>query len=168
MPAADFLASTHSVHPTERHHHLHLTVRAGLIGAVLALHGLAADAAEPVKASNAQPLAAQTRQASRLLSAPATDASSVSMLAAGALLEVLERKPGWVRVKTNAGEGWISAFDLQIRPVRPAGKADTAAALRSPQLGSSLMGVKGTDAGAGLDMSRPPDLEAYDKLRTPP
>jgi len=48
-----------------------------------------------------------------LKKSPATDAPTLTELAATTAVEAFERRAGWVRVKTAAGEGWVKMLSLR-------------------------------------------------------
>jgi len=46
--------------------------------------------------------------------APATDAATLATLPENTAVDALERKGGWTRVKTSAGEGWVRMLSLRL------------------------------------------------------
>ena len=52
-------------------------------------------------------------RATELKGEPASDATTVAQLAENTTVEALERKGGWTKVKTKAGEGWVKMLALR-------------------------------------------------------
>jgi hypothetical protein len=63
-------------------------------------------------------------QAGKLRKQPRLDAPVVAALAAGASVSVLDQRPGWYRVASTAGTGWVRMFSV----ARPATAASAAQA----------------------------------------
>lgn len=53
-------------------------------------------------------------RATDLKQEPASDAATVAALAEQTAVEVLERKSGWIRVKSAGGEGWVRMLALRL------------------------------------------------------
>jgi hypothetical protein len=53
-------------------------------------------------------------RATELKQAPASDSDTVAALAEQTAVEVLERKSGWIRVKSAGGEGWVRMLALRL------------------------------------------------------
>jgi hypothetical protein len=53
-------------------------------------------------------------RATELKQAPASDSDTVAALAEQTAVEVLERKSGWMRVKSASGEGWVRMLALRL------------------------------------------------------
>ena len=53
-------------------------------------------------------------RATDLKQAPASDSDTVAALAEQTAVEVLERKSGWIRVKSVGGEGWVRMLALRL------------------------------------------------------
>ncbi|HEX7054447.1 MAG TPA: hypothetical protein VF211_11005 [Burkholderiales bacterium] len=83
---------------------------------------------------------------------PASDAESVARLAAEARVETLERKGGWTRVKSAAGEGWVKMLSLRYEGPGSGKSGDSGLAqlFNVARTGSSgtqvTTGVRGLDA----------------------
>ena len=45
---------------------------------------------------------------------PASDAATLATLPENTAVDALERKGGWTRVKTSAGEGWVRMLSLRL------------------------------------------------------
>ena len=58
-------------------------------------------------------------RATELKKSPATDAPTVAELAPTTLVEALERRGGWTRVKAQAGEGWVKMLALRYGTTGP-------------------------------------------------
>jgi hypothetical protein len=54
-----------------------------------------------------------------LKKSPATDAPTVAELAPTTLVEALERRGGWTRVKAREGEGWVKMLALRYGATGP-------------------------------------------------
>ncbi len=52
-------------------------------------------------------------RATDLKQAPASDADTVAALAEQTAVEVLERKSGWMRIKSASGDGWVRMLSLR-------------------------------------------------------
>lgn len=52
-------------------------------------------------------------RATELKKSPATDAPTLAELAETTLVEALERRGGWTRIKAQAGEGWVKMLSLR-------------------------------------------------------
>src|SRR6185436_20086633 len=104
-------------------------------------------------------------RASDLKAQPATDAATVTQLAADAAVDAGERNGGWVRVKTQAGaEGWVKMLALRYGGPGLAKRGDTGIAqavnvARSGASGTQVTtGVRGLDE-ADINTSRPNPTE---------
>jgi hypothetical protein len=53
-------------------------------------------------------------RATDLKQAPASDSGTVAALAEQTAVEVLERKSGWMRVKSVSGDGWVRMLALRL------------------------------------------------------
>lgn len=96
---------------------------------------------------------------------PASDAPTVAQLAEKAKVDVLERKGGWTRVKTESGaEGWMKMLLLRYSSTGAAPKSDSGVtrALDSARGGTSsaatTTGVRGLDPDM-LASARPNPVE---------
>ena len=84
--------------------------------------------------------------------APATDAATLATLPENTALEALERKGGWTRVKTSAGEGWVRMLSLRLGGATTAkpGASGLTQAFNVARTGTSgtqtTTGVRGLDA----------------------
>lgn len=101
------------------------------------------------------PLVAASEPASviretELKKSPATDAPTVAVLAEQAKVEALERKGGWVRVKAEAGEGWVKMLGLRYGGPPKAGGSGLAQLFNVARTGTSgtqvTTGVRGLEA----------------------
>ena len=91
-------------------------------------------------------------RAADLKAQPATDAATVTQLAAEAAVDAGERNGGWVRVKTAAGaEGWVKLLALRYGAPGAAKRGDSglAQAVNVARTGSS--GTQVTTGVRGLD-----------------
>jgi hypothetical protein len=88
---------------------------------------------------------------SELKRSPAADADSVTNLAANSAVETLERKGGWVRVKSAEGEGWIKMLSLRYGGAGAARPGDSGVTqlVNVARTGSS--GTQVTTGVRGLD-----------------
>jgi len=64
-------------------------------------------------------------RAAELKKEPATDSATVAELAENTAVDALERRGGWTRVKTAAGEGWIKMLSLRYGAPGTAKSGDT-------------------------------------------
>jgi hypothetical protein len=55
-------------------------------------------------------------RADKLRKQPRIDAPVVAALAAGASVSVLDQRPGWYRVASAAGGGWVRMFSVTVAP----------------------------------------------------
>ena len=53
-------------------------------------------------------------RATELKQEPASDSATVSTLPEQAAVDVVERKGGWMRVKSTGGEGWVRMLSLRL------------------------------------------------------
>lgn len=104
-------------------------------------------------------------RASELKAQPASDAATVSQLAADAAVDAGERSGGWVRVKTRAGaEGWVKMLALRYGGPGVAKRGDSglAQAVNVARTGASgtqvTTGVRGLDE-ADINTARPNPAE---------
>jgi hypothetical protein len=91
-------------------------------------------------------------RASDLKAQPATDAPTVSQLAADAAVNAGERRGGWVRVETASGaEGWVKMLALKYGGAGAARRGDTGLtqAINVARTGAS--GTQVTTGVRGLD-----------------
>jgi hypothetical protein len=58
-------------------------------------------------------------RATELKKSPATDAPTVAELAETTLVEALERRGGWTRIRASAGEGWVKMLALRYGATGP-------------------------------------------------
>ena len=84
--------------------------------------------------------------------APATDAATLATLPENTAVDALERKGGWTRVKTSAGEGWVRMLSLRFGGATTAkpGASGLTQAFNVARTGTSgtqtTTGVRGLDA----------------------
>lgn len=104
-------------------------------------------------------------RASELKAQPASDAATVTQLAAEAAVDAGERNGGWVRVKTAAGaEGWVKMLALRYGGTGTAKKGDSgiSQAINVARTGASgtqvTTGVRGLDE-ADITTARPNPAE---------
>ena len=90
--------------------------------------------------------AARIRAATKLLSRPATSASTVTALKAGAAADIFERKGFWAHVRSGGKTGWLKLSSLSLGS---GGSASQVAALASGRTGSK--NVVSASGGRGLD-----------------
>jgi len=91
-------------------------------------------------------------RASELKAQPASDAKTVTQLAADAAVDAGERSGGWVRVKTVSGaEGWVKMLALKYGGTGAAKRGDTGLtqAINVARTGAS--GTQVTTGVRGLD-----------------
>jgi hypothetical protein len=88
-----------------------------------------------------------------LKKAPATDAPTVAELAPTTLVDALERRGGWTRIKAQAGEGWVKMLALRYGasgPGQRGGDSGLAQLFNVARTGSSgtqvTTGVRGLEA----------------------
>jgi hypothetical protein len=106
-------------------------------------------------------------RASELKAQPATDAATVTQLAADAAVDAGERSGGWVRVKTLSGaEGWVKMLALRYGGAARRGDTGVVQAINVARTGASgtqvTTGVRGLDE-ADINTARPNAAE-YRKL----
>ncbi|OAI51085.1 hypothetical protein AYO46_01895 [Betaproteobacteria bacterium SCGC AG-212-J23] len=104
-------------------------------------------------------------RASELKAQPATDAATVTQLAADAAVDAGERSGGWVRIKTSSGaEGWVKMLSLRYGGPGAGKKGDTGLtqAINVARTGASgtqvTTGVRGLDE-ADIRTARPNPAE---------
>ena len=91
-------------------------------------------------------------RASELKAQPATDAATVTQLAADAAVDAGERNGGWVRVKTPAGaEGWVKMLALRYGGPGAARRGDSGLAQAVNVARSGASGTQVTTGVRGLD-----------------
>jgi hypothetical protein len=91
-------------------------------------------------------------RASELKAQPATDAATVTQLAADAAVDAGERNGGWVRVKTQSGaEGWLKMLALRYGGPGVAKRGDTGIAQAVNVARSGASGTQVTTGVRGLD-----------------
>ena len=84
--------------------------------------------------------------------APATDAATLATLPENTAVDALERKGGWTRVKSSAGEGWVRMLSLRLGGATTAkpGASGLTQAFNVARTGTSgtqtTTGVRGLDA----------------------
>jgi len=91
-------------------------------------------------------------RAAELKQEPASDAATLATLPENTAVDALERKGGWTRVKTGAGEGWVRMLSLRLgsaTTVKP-GASGLTQAFNVARTGTSgtqtTTGVRGLDA----------------------
>lgn len=91
-------------------------------------------------------------RATDLKQEPASDSATVAALAEQAAVEVVERKSGWMRVKSVSGEGWVRMLSLRLGGTTAAkpGASGVSQLFNVARTGSSgtqvTTGVRGLDA----------------------
>jgi len=91
-------------------------------------------------------------RASDLKAQPATDAATVTQLAADAAVDAGERNGGWVRVKTQSGaEGWVKMLALRYGGPGVAKRGDSGLAQAVNVARSGASGTQVTTGVRGLD-----------------
>ena len=91
-------------------------------------------------------------RASELKAQPATDAATVTKLAADAAVDAGERSGGWVRVKTSSGaEGWVKMLVLRYGGPGAAKRGDTGLTQAINVARSGASGTQVTTGVRGLD-----------------
>ena len=91
-------------------------------------------------------------RASDLKAQPATDAATVTQLAADAAVDASERNGGWVRVKTQSGaEGWVKMLALRYGGPGVAKRGDSGLAQAVNVARSGASGTQVTTGVRGLD-----------------
>jgi hypothetical protein len=89
---------------------------------------------------------------SDLKAQPATDATTVTQLAANAAVDAGERNGGWVRVKTQSGaEGWVKMLALRYGGPGVAKRGDSGLAQAVNVARSGASGTQVTTGVRGLD-----------------
>ena len=83
---------------------------------------------------------------------PGSDAATLATLPENTAVDALERKGGWTRVKTSAGEGWVRMLSLRLGGATTAkpGASGLTQAFNVARTGTSgtqtTTGVRGLDA----------------------
>ncbi|HUQ24170.1 MAG TPA: SH3 domain-containing protein [Burkholderiales bacterium] len=91
-------------------------------------------------------------RAADLKAQPASDAATVSELAASAAVDAGERSGGWVRVKTQAGaEGWVKMLALRYGGPGAAKRGDSGIGQAVNVARSGSSGTQVTTGVRGLD-----------------
>jgi hypothetical protein len=91
-------------------------------------------------------------RASELKAQPATDAATVTQLAADAAVDAGERNGGWVRVKTQSGaEGWVKMLTLKYGGPGVVKRGDTGLTQAINVARSGASGTQVTTGVRGLD-----------------
>ena len=91
-------------------------------------------------------------RASELKAQPATDAATVTQLAADAAVDAGERSGGWVRVKTQSGaEGWVKMLTLKYGGPGVVKRGDTGLTQAINVARSGASGTQVTTGVRGLD-----------------
>jgi len=91
-------------------------------------------------------------RASDVKAQPATDAATVTQLAADAAVDAGERSGGWVRVKTQAGaEGWMKMLALRYGGPGVAKRGDSGLAQAVNVARTGASGTQVTTGVRGLD-----------------
>jgi hypothetical protein len=91
-------------------------------------------------------------RATELKREPAADAATLAELPENAVLEALERRGGWTRVKSASGEGWVRMLSLRFGAPGEAKQGDSGLSqlFNAARTGSSgtqvTTGVRGLDA----------------------
>jgi len=113
----------------------------------------------------AQAEPATLTRASELKAQPASDAATVTQLAADAAVDAGERSGGWVRVKTGSGaQGWVKMLALRYGGPGAVKRGDTGLtqAINVARTGASgtqvTTGVRGLDAN-DINTARPNPAE---------
>lgn len=89
---------------------------------------------------------------SELKAQPASDAATVTQLAADAAVDAGERSGGWVRVKTGSGaEGWLKLLALKYGGPGVAKRGDTGLSQAINVARSGASGTQVTTGVRGLD-----------------
>jgi hypothetical protein len=100
----------------------------------------------------AQAEPATLARASELKAQPATDAATVTQLAADAAVDAGERNGGWVRIKTQSGaEGWVKMLSLRYGGPGAAKRGDSGLAQAVNVARSGASGTQVTTGVRGLD-----------------
>lgn len=96
-------------------------------------------------------------RAVELKQSPATDAVTLASLAEQSKVEVLERKGGWTRVKTGAGdEGWVRMLALRYAATGEGRQGDTGIV---QLLNVARTGTSGTQVATGVRGLDPEQLK---------
>jgi len=97
-------------------------------------------------------------RASELKAQPASDARTVTQLAADAAVDAGERSGGWVRVRTAAGaEGWVKMLALKYGGPGVARKGDTGL---TQAINVARTGASGTQVTTGVRGLDETDIQA--------
>ena len=97
-------------------------------------------------------------RASELKAQPASDAKTVTQLAADAAVDAGERSGGWVRVKTASGaEGWVKMLALKYGGPGVARKGDTGL---TQAINVARTGASGTQVTTGVRGLDETDIQA--------
>ena len=97
-------------------------------------------------------------RASELKAQPASDAPTVTQLAADAAVDAGERSGGWVRVKTASGaEGWVKMLALKYGGPGVARKGDTGL---TQAINVARTGASGTQVTTGVRGLDETDIQA--------
>ena len=86
-------------------------------------------------------------RATDLKQAPASDSDTVAALAEQTAVEVLERKSGWIRVKSVSGEGWVRMLALRLGG---ATAAKSGASGQTQMFNVARTGTSGTQVTTGV------------------
>lgn len=90
-------------------------------------------------------------RATELKKEPATDAPALAPVAENSKVEALERKGGWTRVKSEAGEGWVKMLLLRFSAPGEAKPGDSGVAQLFGVARSGSSGAQATTGVRGLD-----------------
>lgn len=87
-------------------------------------------------------------RATELKASPATDAATVSQLAADAAVDAGERRGGWIKVKSASGaEGWVKLLVLRYGGAGAAKRGDSGL---SQAINVARTGTSGTQVTTGV------------------
>ena len=90
-------------------------------------------------------------RATELKKSPATDAPTIAELAETTLVEALERRGGWTRVKAGAGEGWVKMLALRYGRTGPGRRGDSGIAQLFNVARTGASGTQVTTGVRGLE-----------------
>jgi len=90
-------------------------------------------------------------RATELKQEPATDATTVAKLPENAAVETLERKGGWMRVKSGGDEGWVRMLALRFGGPGEAKKGDSGLSQLFNVARTGTSGAQVTTGARGLD-----------------
>jgi len=96
--------------------------------------------------------------AAELKQEPFSDASTISRLEANTELDVLTRQGGWMRVKAEAGEGWLKMTSIRLG-VAVAAKGDSGLGSLAKMALTGRSGNTGVTATTGIRGLSPEELK---------